>query len=123
MEKWKKIRMLERLAIIAGVGLITAGGLWGLSKIEPDKKYLRGKDFENAEWIMVENDSDNIREYFERENIPHGDVNYYLYENKTKEYNGNRKSLKGWILLPDLDKDGRVSRYLIPYPREVNTGN
>ena len=133
MEKWKKIRMLERLAIIAGVGLITAGGLWGLSKIEPDKKYLRGKDFENVEWVSVYNNSENVKRYYEMENIPHNGNNSVLYERVIRDYNGNPKSLKGFIEVACLDKrhgynfveirEGMLHLSGIPTPRDTDVNS
>ena len=38
------------------------------------------------------------------ENIPHNDNNWVLYNRTARDYNGNPKSLKGWIKTPCLAK-------------------
>ncbi len=99
------------LAVLLGGKILPSSGF--------DAAYLRGRDFENLKWITARNDSENVREYFKRENVPQNEENYYLYEKMTRDFNGNPRSLKGWIKVPDIDRNGWVSRYDVPDPGEA----
>ena len=121
----KKLNFKEKLFVGGIVTVATIAGIWAITQTEPSKKYLRGSDFNGVSWKEVYNDSkDNVRGYFEGENIPHGDIDYYLYEMIVRQYNDNRASLKGPIKVPDVDRDGNVKiGYQTPHPNTVNRGN
>ena len=116
MEKRKRMRMMELLVGTAMAGLVTMG-LLKIAEPNSDIKHLRGSDFKGVEWIKsYNNDPEEVRNYFEGENIPHGDTDYYLYKMTVRQRNGNPKSLEGMIEVPDLDRNGIVIGYQTPRP-------
>ncbi len=90
---------------IALVGIIGTGLILN-SIIARD--YLKPRDFEKANWIMYDNQNGRIWSCYTNEDIPHNQTNWYAYLEEVRK--ANRDSLEGMIILPDLDRDGKVGK-------------
>jgi len=71
-------------------------------------KYLKSEDFQNAEWVEVDNKSPRgIWGYYMKEDIAHTALNWETYQREVKKKNDGK--ISGKISLPDLDEDGLVA--------------
>ena len=94
---------MKTLTRILGTGLMLAS-LAGCS----NKDYLSPKDFENAQWKYFYNGNGRIWSCYASENIQKNLPNWRMYESEVRKRNNNK--LEGYILLPDLDYNGKVGK-------------
>jgi len=101
--------MVKRNAGWGVLTLCTAGVLYPIAK-EMDSWFLGPEDFkdENVEWIGFYNQNGRIYSCYTNENIVPSRFNYKLYLDEVRKKNDY--NLKGSIVLPDLDGDGKVGK-------------
>ena len=99
-----KKELLKNLAYGA-VGLAL---LCGTNIIISNNNILKPRDFSKAKWIEFYNANGRIESCYRREDVPRNFYNLHLYSDEVKKKNND--NLKGTILLPDLDGDGKVGK-------------
>ena len=118
-EKLKEefVKLSKLLGTLSIAGSITAGLICSTSC--SDKRNLTEEDFKYATWYATYNFNHPILDYFNEEDVYPSLENRTLYERLVKEKNNGRS--KGWIGVPDLDRDGWVGTNRLtkeqPYPR------
>lgn len=99
----KLSKILTKFAVILAVG---AGAMYN-SHLENTP--ILPEAFDNLIWPVV--DIDNIhtlKNFYNKENIPHNDHNWEVYLRKYREMNelGENEPVGGYRAVPDLDKNG-----------------
>ncbi len=94
-------RYLGRMARDFVGGAVLIGGLTVLTyfgtKSLVNSIYSQ-KDFENLQWVQIDNKDGNIWDDFEKSGIPQNDMNRQLYISEVIKRNGN--DLRGKIEVP-----------------------
>ena len=107
MKKHQHKKGILRNLAYGAVGLALLGGTY-MTVSNNNNNLLKPTDFTKAKWIEFYNENGRIWSCYANENIPQNQSNWHLYIDEVRKRNNN--NLEGRILLPDLDRDGKVGK-------------